>query len=563
MGSKCLTALLKGDGKRDVDEPFLHFVSESGKPRDLSLRELRARSGGAAGGLLEAGVGRGDRVGILCADGEDFVVSLFAVLRTGAVAVPMSPPIYHSQIRRFHRRTASALRSSSPRAMIVDPAYEDLVAGLRAVEAGLPLLGLKQLRGTVPPIRTSPDDLAIIQYTSGSSGHPKGVALSHGNVMHHLQDIGRGLRLSEDDRAVTWLPLFHDMGLIGMLLSMMAAGTRTWLIPPHEFAFHPRLWLKILTEVKGTITTAPNFAYQLCVDRMTEEDVEGLDLSSLRLALNGAEPVRVRTLRAFEQRFGPVGFRKTAFLPVYGLSEATLAVTFPPLDREPRFSYVDRDELSSTGRVVSVTPVVGRPSISVGRPFPDHEVRIVDRHGVDKPERTQGRIVVRGPSISQGYYNDPEETDRALRDGWLHTGDLGYLDDGELYITGRIKDVLIRAGRNFHAIDVEQAAELVSGVRKGCSAAFAVDEDEDEEMIVVAVEIKRGEPLSIELQREIEESIVREEGVRPDRVFLTPPGTVPKTTSGKVMRAAMRDIFLGRKTLDPDAGDDDERPATE
>ena len=483
-------------------------------------------------------------MGILCPNGRDFVLALFAILRAGAVAVPLTPPLFTGERTRFLRRFGHIVQSSRPTALIVDPDLFGLMSNIDAV-ADLPeLLVLDYLDGPDPAGQRSDDDDAILQYTSGSTGHPKGVALSHRNVTRHIADIGRALELDTAQRAVSWLPLFHDMGLIGMLLSMIDAGTPIWLMSPQQFMFRPALWLQTITAARGTITTAPNFGYQFCVDRVGDEDLRELDLSSLRLALNGAEPVRPRTIDAFTDRFSAVGFKRQAFLPVYGLAEATLAVTFPELERGPVVRFIDREKLASQGIAEPCDEGQGKATVALGHAFPDHEIRIIADNGELCGERIQGELQVRGPSICRGYFNDPDETRDLFTGDWLRTGDLAFLDHGDLFITGRVKDVLIRAGKKYHAVDLERATESVEGIRKGNAAAFTVETDSGEEQIVVLVEVKKGTAMSIDLQHEVEDAIARQEGIRPDQIVLAPPGTLLKTPSGKVRRAAVRDLWL-------------------
>jgi len=550
MTSLSLSDLLWQRAREQGDRPFLHFVSETGPDKAVSLRETTERAARMAGGLRAAGVTPGDRVGILCPGGHDFVLGLFAILRAGAVAVPLAPPLFTGERTRFLRRFGHIVQSSKPTALLMDPQLFGLMTSIDAV-ADLPeLLVMDYLDGPDPAEHGAEDDVAILQYTSGSTGHPKGVTLSHRNVTRHITDIVRALQLDPSKRAVTWLPLFHDMGLIGMLLSMIEAGTPIWLLSPQQFMFRPVLWLQTITAARGTITTAPNFGYQFCAERVSDEELDGLDLSSLQLALNGAEPVRPQTLDAFSERFAAVGFDRRAFLPVYGLAEATLAVTFPDLDRGPVVRTIDRERLAVEGTVGPPEVGSGRALVALGHTFPDHEIRIVDEADEPCGERVQGELQVRGPSICQGYFNDADET-RELFDGdWLRTGDLAFIDDGDLFITGRVKDVLIRAGKKYHAVDLERATEEVDGIRKGNAAAFSVETEAGNEEIIVLVEVKKGTAMSIELEHEVEEAIARQEGIRPDRIVLAPPGTVFKTPSGKVRRVETRDMWLRGTTRD-------------
>ncbi len=542
-----LVDLLWSRAERLGDHPFVTPTDGLVDGEPLSLATLARHAERRAGGLAARGIGPGDRVAILEPDVAEFITSLFAVFRSGATAVPLAPPLYGGDHERFRRRVVGIVRSSRPVAVLCGPEMEPTLEPLPPEE--LQRLVPPALDGPPPSTLPAADDLAFIQYTSGSTGIPRGVALRHGTVRGHLADIVQGLQLDASDRAVSWLPLYHDMGLVGMLMSMIAADTPVWLMRPEQFLFRPARWAQAMSRVRATITTSPDFGYSLCAGKTTAAQVEGLDLSALRLALSGAEPVKVRTLDRFTARFEPAGFDRAAFLPVYGLAEATLAVTFPPLGRGPRVEHIDRRELGVNNRAVTTDPG-GRPSVSVGHPFPGSELRVVASEGQLCGDREQGEIWVRGPSVAREYYGDERATRSTFFAGWLRTGDLGYRAGGELYITGRSKDVLIRAGRKFHAVDLEAAAERVPGVRQGCSAAFAVAGDRDEESIVVQVEIDGRAPQREALRRRVSRAIAVREGLRPDEVVLADPNTVPRTTSGKIRRLAARDAWLWRRDAD-------------
>jgi acyl-CoA synthetase (AMP-forming)/AMP-acid ligase II len=421
----------------------------------------------------------------------------------------------------------------------------DLVGGMLPGGAPVSVVSPGELDGPAcSPEPPRPDDLALIQYTSGSTSRPRGVALTHANLVANTRDIVEALELTAEDRKVTWLPLFHDMGLIGGVLSPLEAGSPIRLLTPGAFVRRPVRWLKAISEFGGSLSTAPNFGYQLCVERIAEDELQGLDLRCWRRALNGAEPVRPETLSAFERKFARVGFAPTAFMPVYGLAETTLAAAFTPLGRGVRMEDVDAEALGA-GRAEPARE--GRPSrriVSCGRGFPGSEIRVVDpTDGTPLPERREGEITLCGGGVMQGYFEDPEATEEMLRDGWLWTGDLGYVADGELYVTGRRKAVLIRAGRKYHATDLEKAAEGVPGVRRGCSAAFSV-EGAAREQLVLVVEPSRSAGDLAELAERVATAVAESEGLRPDRVYVAPPRSVPKTSSGKVQRGACRELLL-------------------
>ncbi|MBC7172912.1 MAG: AMP-binding protein, partial [Polyangiaceae bacterium] len=320
-----------------------------------------------------------------------------------------------------------------------------------------------------PPAIT-PDDLCFLQFTSGSTSKPKGVMVSHRNlVANGLAFLGtHGLDRNPDDVGVSWLPLYHDMGLIGFVLATLLVDLQAVLMPTELFARSPRLWLETITKYRGTITYAPNFAYQLVTKRLKPKDLEGLDLSRLRVAGCGAEPIRAQTLREFADKLAPSGFRSIAFLPSYGMAEATLAITFHGLESELSVDRVDTDAMTqgfarpADADTKSVSEVV-----SCGKGFPGHEVMVVDESGKPLPERRVGQVVTRGPSVTAGYFENEAATAESWKDGWLATGDLGYVADGNLHICGRIKDLIIIRGANHYPQDIEWVVGDLEGVRRG------------------------------------------------------------------------------------------------
>jgi acyl-CoA synthetase (AMP-forming)/AMP-acid ligase II len=343
---------------------------------------------------------------------------------------------------------------------------------------------------------------------------------------------------------VSWLPLYHDMGLIGCLLSALYYPGNMVLIPPEVFLGRPALWLRALSRHKAFISPAPNFAYGLCVKRVKDEELQGVDLSSWKHALNGAEPVSLETLRRFSERFERYGFSPSALRPVYGLSEASLAVTFPPGERGPRSLQVDADVLARELRAVEGS----RALVSVGSPVAGVELEIRNELGHEVPERRVGRVFVRGPSVMTGYYGDPEATARALgADGWLDTGDLGFVADGELYLTGRAKDLVIIRGANHAPQAFEECLQGVEGVRVGCAVAlgFTPEGSEDEALLILA---ERAGPdvEDAEVEERARAAIVAGTGIRPHTVRMLEPGTLPRTSSGKLRRSeALRRYLSG------------------
>ena len=396
--------------------------------------------------------------------------------------------------------------------------------------------------------RRAADDAAMIQYTSGSTGDPKGVLLTHANLLANIRAIAVGVKLAPTDAAVSWLPLYHDMGLIGTWLNSMVNGIPLTLMSPLSFLARPERWLWAIHEGRGTMSAAPNFAYELCVRKIRDDALVGLDLSSWRCASNGSEPVSAATLDRFARRFAPFGLRREALFPVYGLAECAVALCFPPIGRAPLVDVVQRQTFERDGRAEPAAADATGPLsfVSVGQPLPAHEVRLVDDKGQDVAERIIGRLIFRGPSCMSGYYRNPEATARTISpDGWIDSGDLAYRANGELFITGRVKDLIIKGGRNLVAQEIEEVAGAIDGIRKGCVAAFGAPDEASgtERLIVLAESRQTAADERARLEREVVAAVATEVGVPPDIVRVVPPATVPKTSSGKIRRAAAREAF--------------------
>jgi acyl-CoA synthetase (AMP-forming)/AMP-acid ligase II len=532
--------------RRAVEAPrsFLEVV-DGDAPRHLPrVFESATRW---AGRLRDMGVRRGDRVAILMESRVRAVEAMLGAWLLRAAVVPLAGPRGLVAASRDLERISGALRASGARQLLGSPKALARMPADALSRLGVTPASLEDA-GTVAasPERGDPADLALVQYTSGSTASPRGVALTQANLMANLDASVTALQLTSDDRCVSWLPLHHDMGLIGGVLTAVFRGGSSILIAPEAFVLRPTVWLEALTTRAGTYSPAPNFGYQLCASRVSDQAVAKLDLSSWRLALTGAEPVRTETIEAFTARLAPCGFRPEAILPVYGLAESTLAVAFPPLGRGARVEVVDGEVLRSTGRVERARDGAGRAVVSVGRALPGAELRIVDLDGKPLPERMEGEIVLRGPSVMSRYHGDPEATERALREGWLHTGDVGFLADGDLFVTGRLKAVLIRAGEKYHAEDLERAAERVADVRHGCSAAFAIEASGGEDIVLVVERAARATVDPVQLARAVADEVLRTEGITASVVHVAKPGQVPKTSSGKIQRERCRAMLLDR-----------------
>ena len=397
------------------------------------------------------------------------------------------------------------------------------------------------------PLPAANHTTALIQYTSGSTGDPKGVELSHGNLLANIRAMGAVLKATSADRVLSWLPLYHDMGLIGCWLGSLYYGSPVMIMSPMAFLADPSRWLRAIHSHGATLTAAPNFAFEFCLKSIQDTDIAGLDLSSLRAVINGAEPVSPITIARFAEKFAAYGFRPEMMAPVYGLAENSVGLAFPPLGRPPLIDRVDRASLDRTGvaRVVADENADALTLVACGRPLPRHEIRVVDDIGRELPERHEGRLQFRGPSATCGYYRNPEKT-RALFDGdWLETGDRGYIAGGDVFITGRIKDLIKRAGRNIYPQELEEAVGSLEGVRKGCVVAFpTIDARAGTERLIVMAETRVVDSAKREfIRKSIIDASQSLLNITPDEVVLAPPHAVPKTSSGKVRRSAARAMF--------------------
>jgi 1-acyl-sn-glycerol-3-phosphate acyltransferase len=400
-------------------------------------------------------------------------------------------------------------------------------------------------------------DIALLQYTSGSTGDPKGVTLTHSNLLANMRVIAKGVGIGSDSVGISWLPLYHDMGLIGAWLTMLLYGIPVVVMSPLAFLTRPERWLQAVSKHKATLTAAPNFAFELCVRKIPEKALEGADLGSWRASLNGAEPVNPETLERFINRFSKYGFRREALLPVYGLAEASLAVTVPPLNRGPKVDRVEREAFAREGRAVPAE-TDGENTIafvSAGLPIPGHEVVIVDKEGRKVAERTEGFLWFRGPSATSGYYKNEEATAQLFAGGpaggveecpWVNSGDKAYQADGEIYITGRVKDIIIKGGRNLYPHEVEELASQTEGIRKGCVVAFGLKGEKTgtEKLVIVAESREEDRKKRAAIAAQINEQVTRGLGLPPDRVELIPPGSIPKTSSGKLRREETKQLYL-------------------
>jgi len=445
-------------------------------------------------------------------------------------------------------RTVTMMQSISVKALITESRIRRVMG--QVVARYRPPLGLLeastlQKGESLRPRDIQPDALALVQFSSGTTVRPKPVGLTHGQVLSNIAALREFIPTDAGFKqcGVCWLPLYHDMGLIGCLITAAMLPGDLILIPPEVFLTRPALWLRAISRHNGTISPAPNFAYSLCAERIRDEELDGCDLSSWRLALNGAEPVAPESLRQFQSRFSKWGLRKEALTPVYGLAESALAVTFSDPSQPFQTRTVSREELQKNKIVPNAS---GVEMVSVGTPVLGSQLEVRDDHNQPLPEQHVGQIWTRGPSVMKGYLDREEQP---LVDGWLNTGDLGFVLDGELFVTGRSKDVIIIRGQNHAPHEIEQSVDDVPGVRTGCSAAFG-DVEQGVERLVLLVEVKE---LHADMEEACRSIVLERTGLRVDVIGLIAPGTLPRTSSGKIRRSEAHRLWKQDTLSPPDA----------
>jgi len=528
------------------------FMYADGREHELSYAALYESSLAWAAHFAETGLATGQTVAIMLPTSPAYLYCFYGVLLAGGVPVPLYPPARLSTIEDHLTRHIGILQSARAALLVTVPEAKALAYLLRAqVDSLRAVMTPADFAGPPPggftPVLAKAEDVAFLQYTSGSTGRPKGVVLTHENLLANVRAMGRAARATTDDVFVSWLPLYHDMGLIGGCFATMVLGFPVVLLSPLAFLTRPAQWLWAIHRHRGTISGGPNFAYELCMRRIDEADLEGLDLSSWRFAFNGAEPVSPETIEAFEARFAVHGLRKNVVSPVYGLAECSVGLAFTPPGEPWRVDRIERERFARSGEARPAAEEDRAPLVIVGcgRAIPEHDMRVVDAAGIELPERHEGQLEFRGPSATSGYYRNPEAT-RELFDGaWLRTGDRAYFADGNLFLTGREKDIIIRGGRNVSPYELEEAISDLEGIRRGCVAAFASrGADQATERLVVLAETRETDAeKKSALRRRINELAVDIIGMPCDDVVLAPPHSVPKTSSGKIRRVASREYY--------------------
>jgi 1-acyl-sn-glycerol-3-phosphate acyltransferase len=551
-----LDAVLAWHVEQHADFTQITICGEAGEER-LTYADLWRGARRIASGLQGQGVRAGDAVALMLPTSPSYFLSFFGVLLAGGTPVPLYPPARPNQIAEHVRRHAEILRNCGAVALITDPQMRRVAGVLRMHAPALRrILTEADFAAGVAeptPVSLATSATALLQYTSGSTGQPKGVMLSHANLLANVRALGVALRIVNTDVFVSWLPLYHDMGLIGAWLGSFYFGIPLVVMSPLTFLRRPQRWLEAIQQFGGTVSAAPNFAYELCLKHIDDATLARLDLRSWRLALNGAEAVMPATLERFRERFAPCGLQASVLTPVYGLAECSVGLTIPPLGRAPRIDVIDRERFVREGVAVPAAAAAQNPLrfVACGVPLRGHAVSIRDGRDHEVGERIEGRVEFCGPSATAGYLANPEATTRLRHGEWLDSGDRGYIADGEIYITGRNKDIIIRAGRNIYPEELETAIGDIAGVRKGCVAAFgSMDSERGTERLIVLVETQLDAPeRRAQLRQQVIERSLAILGEAPDDIVLVSPHTVLKTSSGKIRRAASRDLFeSGRMT---------------
>ncbi len=549
--AETLTEVLKFHAKTHGARTHM-MIHEPGRTDvALSFNELYQGSLEIASGLKRHGIIAGDSVALMLTTGQDYFFSFLGAILAGGVPVPIYPPSRPSQLEDHLHRHAEILKNCDAKILITT---RQMAGGLGR------LLRLKaiHLSAIVCPDELKGEktsflepghgnDLAFLQYTSGSTGAPKGVMLTHKNLLANIRAMGAALAATPKDVFVSWLPLYHDMGLIGAWLGSLYYGNLFVVMSPFAFLSQPKRWLDVIQNYGGTITAAPNFAYELCLRHVTDEEASQINLRTLRVVCNGAEAIIPETVERFAARFSKSGLRFEALMPVYGLAESSVGLAFPPLGRGPRIDEIDRELFVNRG-IARAHRSASRPPmrfVGCGHPLTDHEIRIVDAADQEVPERQEGFIQFLGPSCTAGYLNQPEKTRELFHGAWLDSGDLGYLAEGDIFITGRVKDLIKHAGRNVHPEELEAIIGSLPGVRKGCVAVFgSIDLAIGTEKLVVVAESRETKAESLaELRATINSQLANILGAAPDEVLIVQPHTILKTSSGKIRRSATKKLY--------------------
>ncbi|MDH3379316.1 MAG: AMP-binding protein [Gammaproteobacteria bacterium] len=548
---RTLVDMLNWHVERHADRPHIRLHQSDRDDQIVTYGDLHARACKSAAALQSLGVEPGDRVAIMLPTCISYFDSFYGVVLAGAIPAPIYPPVRRSQLEDHLARQSTILNNCQPKVLITVDEAKSLA---HLLQAQVPVLRrvvtpqeLLQIDANYQSPAVREEDIAFLQYTSGSTGNPKGVVLTHRNLLANIRADGEHIKANDQDVFVSWLPLYHDMGLIGAWLGSLYFAIPLVCMSPLTFLSRPQRWLWAIHRYRGSLSAAPNFAYELCLTKIRDKDIEGLNLSSWRVAFNGAEAVSAQTIERFTQRFAPAGFRPQTMYPVYGLAECTVGLAFPPLGRPPVIDRVQRDVLMEQGQAIPADD--GDQGavriVASGQPLRGHEIRIVDDQHRELPERQVGHLQFRGPSTTSGYYRQAQVTQALFHDGWLGSGDRAYMVGGDVFITGRQKDLIIRAGRNIYPEEIEEALSHIDGVRMGRVAVFGSnDPDSGTERLIVVAETRTTDDAEKQTLHEKIAALTTDlAGTPPDEVVLAPAGTVLKTSSGKLRRSDCRTLY--------------------
>jgi acyl-CoA synthetase (AMP-forming)/AMP-acid ligase II len=541
---------------RFPDYECLIVLAGNGQQQRTTLAGFWQRAKAAQTLFEDRGLVPGDHALLVLPTGGDLVAAYFGVMLAGGVpalsAAPSNRIADHSVYLRF---LARVLGNAGARFVLADEEVTEILAaapGPALAGASLLSTGALPASGAEPAtVAADPDAVATIQYSSGTTGHPKGVMLSHRAMLNYMRSLRDGVGLRADDVHVNWAPLYHDMGLFGAFLLPLLCGSPTVLIPTMDFLRDPAVWLRALHRYGGAVSWASNFAYALCAQRIEDDEIEGLDLSSWRIAFNASEPVLAPTVEAFARRFAPYGYRPEAMTAAWGLAETVMVCSAHPVGEAPRVDRIDRRRLA-TESVAEPTLGEGVSLVATGQALPNVEIEIRGGEtGVRLPERHVGAIWLRSNCLFEGYQNDPARTAEVCVDGWLDSGDRGYLVGDDLFFVAREKDLIVVGGEKYAPHDVEMAINRVDGVRQGCAVAFGVANPESgtEELGAVAETRVEGVEALTDLRGAVRREVARTIGLGIRHLHLVPPGGIDKTTSGKLARRSTRarypEIFGG------------------
>jgi fatty-acyl-CoA synthase len=556
---------------RDAATSITHkgytFLDNNLVPTEWSFAEV-GREAKSIGACLQAlGYVKDDRIALVLPAPQDFVLTFLGTISAGIMPVPMYPPLALGRMDNYIDRAVGILKVSGARVLLTT---RELIPILRPVLSRVPtlktLLDVETLRQMKPDrplteIEIRPDEPCFLQFTSGSTSAPRGVIVAHQNLIANARSIIKALEVDpEKDRAVSWLPLYHDMGLIGFVISTLVAQISVVFIPTIAFVKHPGVWMETVHKFRATITFGPNFAFELAAKRAPRNSK--MDLSCLRVLGCGSEPINPKTMEHFLHTFAQSGLNPNALMPCYGMAEATLAIAFDHLHRPLRKLVIDRQAYESRNIACPIPERLQDSKkkfelVSCGRVVPDHQIGILDEKGKFLPEGRVGEIVFKGASVTPGYFQNPKASRQLLKGGWLHTGDLGFILDGDLYISGRQKDLVIINGKNYPPQAIEWVVEEVAGIRKGSVVAFSVDGDATEKLIIIAETTMID---NAELAQAVSDQIRSAFGLSVDKVVLVARGSIPKTSSGKLQRRRTKALFedglLGASEPSPEPAPD-------